>query len=94
MVDALHHIDYQRETIHDLLRVLKPGGRLVIEEPDINLPVVKLVALGEKMMLMQSHFLSPKKISLIIEELGYRPKVQSDGAFAAWVIVDKVSTRQ
>jgi len=36
MVDALHHVVNQAETICELYRVLKPGGRLVIEEPDLR----------------------------------------------------------
>ena len=89
MVDALHHINHQKEAVMELLRVLKPGGRLVIEEPDINLFQVKLVALGEKLMLMGSHFLTPDDIKTCIEKQGYTAQIQSDGEFAAWIIVDK-----
>ena len=89
MVDALHHIEGQREAVEEMLRVLKPGGRLVIEEPDITLFRVKLIALGEKLMLMGSHFLSPKEIKACIEKLGYQAQIQSDNEFAAWIIVDK-----
>jgi len=89
MVDALHHIGHQQEAVKELLRVLKPGGRLVIEEPDINLVQVKLVALGEMLMLMGSHFLTPTQIKTCIEKQGYTAQIQSDGSFAAWIIVDK-----
>lgn len=57
MVDALHHMTDQGLTTRELWRVLKPGGLLVIEEPDISKFVVKLIALGEKMAFMHSHFL-------------------------------------
>ncbi len=62
MVDALHHVVDQAETARELYRVLQAGGRLVIEEPDIRHWGVKLIALGEKLLLMRSHFLDAGQI--------------------------------
>ena len=59
MVDALHHVIHQGQTAREMYRVLKPGGRIVIEEPDIRKFGVKLIAVAEKLLLMRSHFLSP-----------------------------------
>jgi len=89
VVDALHHFCDQREAIKDLLRVLKPGGRLVIEEPDLNHKGVKLLALAEKMLLMRSHFYTPQKIREIIASCGYSAKIENDGRYTAWVVVEK-----
>jgi ubiquinone/menaquinone biosynthesis C-methylase UbiE len=62
MVDALHHVSNQCLTVNELWRVLAPGGRIVIIEPDIDKPVTKLIALIEKILMMRSHFLSGEKI--------------------------------
>ncbi|MGB7875509.1 MAG: methyltransferase domain-containing protein, partial [Anaerolineales bacterium] len=58
MVDALHHVINHAKTAREMYRVLKPGGRIVIEEPDIHSFYVKLIAVAEKLLLMRSHFLS------------------------------------
>lgn len=87
MVDALHHVINQKETISELWRVLKPGGRLVIEEPDVRTLTVKLVAVGEKLALMRSHFLSPPRIAALFPPEA-RVKIETE-SYNAWVIVEK-----
>jgi demethylmenaquinone methyltransferase/2-methoxy-6-polyprenyl-1,4-benzoquinol methylase len=89
VVDALHHFCDQREAIEDLLRVLKPGGRLVIEEPDLNHKGVKILALAEKMMLMRSHFHTPQQIRQMIESKGCTAQIDHDGRYTAWMAAKK-----
>jgi demethylmenaquinone methyltransferase/2-methoxy-6-polyprenyl-1,4-benzoquinol methylase len=69
-----------------MFRVLKPGGMLIIEEPDIRTFGVKLIALAEKMLLMRSHFLTPDQIVKLFPE-GEKSIRAEDGT--AWVIVRK-----
>lgn len=88
MVDALHHVCDHDETAQELWRVLKPGGRIVIEEPDIRDFAVKLVALAEKLTLMRSHFISPPRIKDLFLRMDARARVESQGS-NAWVVVDK-----
>ena len=88
MVDALHHVCDQQQTADELWRVLKPGGRIIIEEPDINRGLVKLVALGEKIALMRSHFLSPPEIVSLFARFPVQPVIHPDGHIAR-VVIDK-----
>jgi SAM-dependent methyltransferase len=88
MVDALHHVIDQRGTVDELWRTLQPGGRLVIEEPDLRLFGVKLLALAEKLALMRSHFLSPPSIAKLFHYPNARVRIEP-GSFNAWVIAEK-----
>ena len=91
MVDALHHVIDQRSTLDELWRTLQPGGRLVIEEPDLRLFGVKLLALAEKLALMRSHFLSPPRIAELLNYPDARVRIETS-KFNAWVIAEKALT--
>jgi len=88
IVDALHHVCDQSQTAGELWRVLRPGGRLVIEEPDVRQGVVKLIALAEKLALMRSHFLSPLEIVSLFDQYPAKTEIALDGNIA-WVVVEK-----
>jgi ubiquinone/menaquinone biosynthesis C-methylase UbiE len=72
MVDTFHHLHNQRAAAKEALRVLRPGGRLVVEEPDIRRWAVKLTALGERLLLMRSRFYSITDLVRVFKEAGAR----------------------
>jgi demethylmenaquinone methyltransferase/2-methoxy-6-polyprenyl-1,4-benzoquinol methylase len=86
MVDALHHVNHHANSAHEMLRVLKPGGVLVIEEPDIRTFAVKLIAIAEKLLLMRSHFLAPDAILKLFAVVD--KEIKTDNG-TAWIIIKK-----
>jgi demethylmenaquinone methyltransferase/2-methoxy-6-polyprenyl-1,4-benzoquinol methylase len=89
LVDAFHHVRDPRVALCELLRVLKPDGRLLIEEPDVRRLPVKGVALLEKLFLMRSHFKSPEVMMKMISGVGGSPTLAREDRFRAWIVVIK-----
>ena len=89
MVDALHHVADQRQTLDELWRSLKPGGMLIIEEPDIHHWMVKIIALGEKLLLMRSHFLRPQQIMAMCSFIDVKSLDMRSDKGIAWIIIQK-----
>lgn len=88
MVDALHHVINQKASLQELFRVVKPGGRLVVEEPDISTFMVKLIALAEKLAGMRSHFLSGEEIRQMLGDCCKEASIYRK-EYTVWVVLVK-----
>jgi ubiquinone/menaquinone biosynthesis C-methylase UbiE len=88
MVDALHHVSDYRVTTNEMWRVVKSGGRIVIEEPDIRTIPVKIMAIIEKVALMRSHFISPQNIAQSFDYPDAKVNIEVE-ASTAWIVIDK-----
>jgi ubiquinone/menaquinone biosynthesis C-methylase UbiE len=89
MVDALHHVIDQQGSIDEIWRVVKPGGLVVILEPDIRKISVKVIAVIEKVLLMRSHILAPERIVQLFNYSDADVRFVEDG-FSAWICVRKL----
>ena len=89
VVDALHHFFDQQAAIRDIIRVLKPEGRLVIEEPDRNRWIVKILVVAEKMAFMRSRIHTMTEILDMVTAEGMTACIEHGNGFASWVVADK-----
>jgi ubiquinone/menaquinone biosynthesis C-methylase UbiE len=89
MVDAFHHLRDQERALSEMHRVLAPRGRLVILEPDIRRLAVRLIGLGEKLLLMRSRFRSGEEIASLARHLGLKVDVERNGDGSVWIVAER-----
>lgn len=78
MVDTFHHLINQKHALNQVLDLLKPGGIFILEEPDINHWQVKLIALGEKILFMRSHFQKSETVAGWINQSEFAVDIHKD----------------
>ena len=97
IVDAVHHVSEVPRILAEFCRILRApnpdtgqgGGRLVIEEPDIERLSAKIVALGERLLLMRSRFYRADALVSMMSGCHVRIEVErEDGMY--WIIADKL----
>ncbi len=89
IVDAFHHFARQELAARELVRVLQPGGRLVIEEPDLRTRSTRIIAILEKIALMQTHFMEPPAMAALFEAQGARLLTTTTENINAQIVLTK-----
>jgi ubiquinone/menaquinone biosynthesis C-methylase UbiE len=88
IVDSIHHLANPAVALRELWRCLAPGGRLVVEEPDIARWAVKVIHLLELASGMRSDFRPPRWIAAALSDLGASTEVIRQG-MGAWILASK-----
>lgn len=86
VVDSLHHFADRSAVLAELARVLHPNGRLLIEEPDLRRPLVRLAALAERLLGMDSHFDPPPALLDMLAAAGFAAHIAETDRFRAWIV--------
>ena len=76
IVDALHHCSDQEGVVKDVWRILKPGGFLIIVEPNFDHATGKLIRVFEKILVMRSKFLPDSAIASLFLEFSDDIKIK------------------
>jgi len=79
VVDALHHLPDPDAVFADVLRVLRPGGVLVVREFDRGTVRGRLLAALEHLVGMQSTFFTADELAERLEATGYEAAVVDRG---------------
>jgi demethylmenaquinone methyltransferase/2-methoxy-6-polyprenyl-1,4-benzoquinol methylase len=69
VIDALHHLEAQKQVIREIWRVLRPGGFLIIVEPFYDQFSGKMIRIMENVLRMGSKFLSDCSIIALFDQL-------------------------
>jgi ubiquinone/menaquinone biosynthesis C-methylase UbiE len=88
MMDVFHHLQNHQKVVSELARILQESGSIFILEPDIKKFRIKLIALGEKILLMHSHFYSAKEICRFFEEQKMKTRTVING-INVWIVAKK-----
>lgn len=91
VVDALHHFRSAPHVVAEIVRVLAPGGRIVIEDFDLGQPLVRWLALAEKIALMRSRFSHAEEIRRMLATHGLNAHIQRGRRLATYVIADNLA---
>lgn len=89
VVDAFHHFRNQTRAAQELVRVLSPHGRLVVQEPNVKRWAVKAVALGERLLLMQSRFSGLGELADLFKREGGWVIASQEEDHYLWLIIER-----
>jgi len=88
VVDALHHFRNATDAVAEMVRVLAPGGRLVIAEFDLTRRWVRWLALAETLCGMRSRFFTAGEIGRLLADCGLVARIRRGRRLTTWVMAD------
>lgn len=89
VIDAFHHFIKQPQTAQKISQILKPGGKIIIEEFNPQKFLGWLAAKIEKAIIPGSNFLSPQVLSNIFRNLELKTELVNENGTVYYLVVEK-----
>ena len=89
IVESFHHFQNQEKVIQEAKRVLKPTGRIVLEEINPRKFPGWIIIVLEKIIGFKSNFLSPQELSLLWQKYGFKTLLENKDKSTYYLIVER-----
>ncbi|MFW6141719.1 MAG: class I SAM-dependent methyltransferase [Candidatus Saliniplasma sp.] len=76
-IDALHHFENKKESLDEMIRVLKPDGDIIILELDPISPLTKFIEIVEKLLGEPSYFFEPEVLERFFSNNGFETTIHT-----------------
>ena len=80
LVDTIHHVYYPKAIVEKLSTWIQGENILLVEEPDIQYFMIKVIAFLERVLGMNSHFYNKEEILSWFPEIHFHREIKQDGA--------------
>lgn len=88
-VDAFHHLPQPEVVAVEIARVLRPGGKLFIQDYDVARLPVRLLAFGERAMMSKGRFFRPQDLKALLASGRLTLVAETRDGLAYTVVVEK-----
>ena len=85
--DALHHFQRKEKSLKDMLRTLKPEGKLIILEFMPKSPVTKAIYIGERILGEPTEFFNPEYLKEFFKNKNTTPKIEKVNSYQYFLTV-------